>query len=73
MQNYQKDLEESMTGCEFVFNNVDLLYYHLHKISLKKGGSYVDSPKWLKNKRAIINPKYNDDTCFQHALTFALN
>ena len=62
-----------MTGCEFVFNNVDLLYYHLHKISLKKGGSYVDSPKWLKNKRAIINPKYNDDKCFQYALTFALN
>ena len=48
MQNYQKDLEESMRGSEFVFNNVDLLYYHLHEISLKRGGSNVDSPKWLK-------------------------
>ena len=25
---------------EFVFDSVDLLYYHLHKISLKRGGSY---------------------------------
>ena len=55
LQNYQKDLEESMRGSEFVFNNVDLLYYHLHEISLKRSGSYVDSPKWLKNKRATIN------------------
>ena len=48
LQNYQKDFEESMRGSEFVFNNVDLLYYHLHEISLKRGGSNVDSPKWLK-------------------------
>ena len=41
----------------FVFDSDDLLYYHLHKISLKRGESYRDSPKWLKNKRATINPK----------------
>ena len=28
-QNYQKGLEESMRECEFVFDSVDLLYYHL--------------------------------------------
>ena len=36
---------------EFVFDNVDSLYYKLHKISLNRGGSYIDSPKRLKNKR----------------------
>ena len=30
-QNYQKDLEESMRGSNFVFDSVDLLYYHLKK------------------------------------------
>ena len=33
LQRYQKGLEESMRGSEFVFDNVDLLYYKLHKIS----------------------------------------
>ena len=28
-QKYQEGLEESMRGSEFVFNNVDLLHYHL--------------------------------------------
>ena len=64
LQKYQKDLEESMKGSESVFDSVELLYYHLKRISLKRGGSYVDSRKQLKNKKATINPKNNDDNSF---------
>ena len=42
-------------------------------ISLSRGGSYIDSPQWLKNKKATINLKNNDDKCFQYASTIALN
>ena len=74
LQNHQKDLEESMKGSDFYFDSVNLLYYHLQKTSLKRiGSSYIDSPEWLKNKKATINPKNNDDNCFQYALTVALN
>ena len=50
LQKYQKGLEESMKGSEFVFDSVDLLYYKLHKLSLNRGASYIDSQKWVKNK-----------------------
>ena len=73
LQRYQEGLEESMRGSEFIFDCVDALYYNLNKISLERGGSYIDSPEWLKNKKATINPKNNDDKCFQYALTVALN
>ena len=56
-QKYQKGLEEQMRGSTFVFDSIDLFHYNLHKISLNRGGSYIDSPKWLKNKKATINPK----------------
>ena len=62
-----------MRESEFVFDGIDLFHYNLHKISLNRGGSYIDSPKWSKNKKATINPKNNDDKCFQYALTSALN
>ena len=62
-----------MRGSEFIFHSVDVLYYDLNKISLSRGGSYIDSPEWLKNKKATINPKHNDDKRFQYALTVALN
>ena len=48
------------------------MYYNLNKVSLSRGGSYIDSPKWLKNKKAPINPKNNDDKCFQYTSTVAL-
>ena len=62
-----------MRGSEFIFDSVDALYYDLNKITLSRGGSYIGSPEWLKNKKATINPKNNDDKCFQYALTVALN
>ena len=73
LQKYQEGLKESMRGSEFVYDSVDVLYYNLNKVSLSRGGSYIDSPKWLKNKKATINPKNEDDKCFQYALTVALN
>ena len=62
-----------MRGSEFVTDITDLLYYHLQKVGLKRNGSCIDSPEWLKNKKATINPQNNDDNCLQYALTVALN
>ena len=73
LQKYQERLEESMKESEFVFDRVDLLYYKVHKISLNRGRSYIDSPKWLKNKKATIYQKKNDDKCFQYSITSALS
>ena len=72
LERHQKGLEEKIRGSEFVYDSIDLLHYKLPKISLNRGGSYLDSPEWLKNKKATINPKNNDDKCFQYALTVAL-
>ena len=45
LQKYQGGLEEEMRGSEFVFDSADLLHFNLHKISLNRGGSYIDSPE----------------------------
>ena len=43
LQNYRKDSEESVRGSDVIID--------------RKGRSYIDSPKWLKNKKATTNPK----------------
>ena len=63
-QRYQEVLEESVKGSEFVFDSVNLLEHKINKIGPNRGGLYVDSLKWLKNKKATINPKSNDDKAF---------
>ena len=54
---YQERLETKTKGSSFTFERIDLLEYHLHKISLNRGSSYIESPEWIKNKGVTINPK----------------
>ena len=63
-----------MRGREFVFDCANELHFKLHKVDLNRGRSYINSPMWLKNKKATINPKnMNDNRYFQYDLTVALN
>ena len=74
LDKYQESLKTKMKKSNLVFDTVDALYYKLHKISLNRGGSYNDSPEWVKNKKATINPKNKKDyKCSQHVITAALN
>ena len=45
-----------MKGSKFVLNYVHLLYHKCHKTDANSGGSYIDSPEWMKNKKATIIP-----------------
>ena len=73
LQNYQDNLQEKMRGSDFVFNGINYFYYDFNKVSISKGGSYIESPKWLKDKKSTINQKNKDFKCFQYATTLALN
>ena len=71
LQKYEENLQDKMR--DFEFDGINFLYYNFNKTSINRGGSYTDSPKWLKDKKLTINPKTNDDKCFQYAVTLALN
>ena len=51
LQKYRERLEEKMRKSEFIFESFALLHYNLHKISVNRGGSYVDSPDWKKRQQ----------------------
>ena len=73
LQKYQDNLQNKMKGSDFIFNGVNYLFYDFNRITISKGGSYIESPKWLKDKKCTINQKNNDNKCFQYAATLALN
>ena len=63
-----------MEGKEFVFKCVNLLHYKCHKINPNRGGSYIDSRDWIKNKKVTINPiNKKGNKCFLYAVAVALN
>ena len=73
LNNYRKEKLILINGSNFVFESVDLLSYHIHKTSLKRGNSYIKSSEQILNKKATINPKNADDKCFEHSIVIALH
>ena len=73
LQKYQDNLQNKMKGSDFIFNGINYLYYDLNRITISKVGSYIESPKWLKDKKCTVNQKNNDNKCFQYAATLVLN
>ena len=73
LTNYQNEEKILRNGSNFVFESVDLLSYHIHKIGLRRGRSYIKSTKWILDKRATTNPKNKDNKCFQYSITVTLN
>ena len=71
LQKYQDNLQNKMKGSDFIFNGINYLYYDLNRITISKGGSYIESSKWLKDKKCTINQKNIDNKCFQYALMFS--
>ena len=55
---YQLNLEISMRRSDFISNSVQLMYCKCYRVHFMRGGSYIDSPDWIKRKKTTtINPK----------------
>ena len=74
LNDYQFSLRRKKTKFNIAFDRDRTFYYKLLKISLNRtGGLYIDSPVWIKSKKATINPKNkSDDKCMQYAISTAL-
>ena len=64
---------ENAEGSGWVFLRVENLTLHTDIWDPLKGSSYIDLPKELKNKKAIINMKNEDNKCFLWCVLRALN
>ena len=56
----------------FTLDKIMHLYINFHRLALTRGSSYIELPKWIKSKKAVINPQNKDEECFKWALIAAL-
>ena len=64
---------EMAVGSGWVFVKVEKLVLHTTRWEPVNAGSYIELPQELKNKKAIINMKNQDDKCFLWSVLRALN
>ena len=60
-------------GSGWVFMDVENITLHTTRWDPINAGSYIDLPPFLKNKKAIINMKNQDNECFKWCVLRALN
>ena len=62
-----------MERSQFIFDLVQLMHYKRHRVNIRRGAPYIDSPDRMKKKKATINPKHKDNKCIQYVVMVALN
>ena len=67
------DKVEMAEGSGWVIVKVEKLVLHTTRWDTVNAGSYIELPQALKNKKAIINMKNQDDKCFLWSVLRALN
>ena len=67
------DMTEMAEGSGWRFEKVIKLVLHTTRWDTINAGSYIELPPALKNKKAIINMKNQDDKCFMWSVLRALN
>ena len=67
------DMTEMAEGSGWVFVKVEKLVLHTTRWDPVNAGSYIELPQELKNRKAIINMKNQDDKCFLWSVLRALN
>lgn len=68
----RKISEDSLAGSGFVLSKIFKLSIHISKYEPYAGASYIEVPKFLRDKKAIINVKNKDNECFKYAVLSAL-
>ena len=62
-----------MPESSFTLDQIMHLHVKVHKLALTRGSSYIKLPGWVARKKAVINPKSNDEKCFKWAVIAALH
>ncbi|XP_060855282.1 uncharacterized protein LOC132932956 [Metopolophium dirhodum] len=55
-------------GSGWSLKTIDVLQLRINTVNPLRGGTYLDLPEYIKDKRAIINVKNNDAKCFKYSI-----
>jgi hypothetical protein len=64
VSSFENFLEEAKNSSDCTLESIDKMSIKTAKSKAIIGGSYIELPDFIKNKKACVNIKNNDDKCF---------
>ena len=73
LNNMAKDIEIQIETKQFhksglVIRGIDKITIQYDRYNPTRGGSYIELPEWIANKKACINIKNKDNKCFKYSV-----
>ena len=68
IKSFEKELEQAKNGSGLKFVGIEKLSIKTAKSKAMVGGSYIELPEFIKNKRACVNIKNDDEKCFKWSI-----
>lgn len=66
--NRHENLSDENIGSDWVLESINYLNININRLELIGGSSYIELPDHIKNKKAIINVKNEDQRCFLYTI-----
>jgi hypothetical protein len=61
-------LKKQLQKSKFRIKGIDKLLIHYDRYNPTRGGSYIELPKWIADKKACINIKNDDNKCSKYSI-----
>jgi hypothetical protein len=68
IKSFEKELEKARNGSNLILDRIEKLSIKTAKSKAMVGGSYIELPDYIKNKKACVNIKNTDEKCFKWAI-----
>ena len=66
------DIENpALLNSRFVFDEALYIDLNFHQLNLMRGSSYLPLPDYIANRKAVINPRNDDEECFKWSVIAA--
>ena len=68
----KSDIENpALLNSRFVFDEALYIAVNFHQLNLMRGSSYLPLPDYIANRKAVINPRNDDEECFKWSVIAA--
>ena len=68
-EDIQFQIENNHTAkYNLIVDKISKITIHYDRFNPTRAGSYIEAPEWIKNKKACINIKNEDNKCFKYAV-----
>jgi hypothetical protein len=68
---FEDILEIDLVNSGYIYSRMKSIKFGITKCKNKRGGIFIDTPEWIKDRKAVINIQNDNENCFLYCIAAA--